>query len=41
MSFAADGRAVFAMQFSSEREGYMHVTWLRIGDHSVLDNPQG
>jgi hypothetical protein len=37
MSFAADGRATFRMDPGAVREGKMHITWLRIGDHSILD----
>jgi hypothetical protein len=38
LSFAPDGRATF--EYGAEvQPGSPHVTWRRIGDHSVLERP--
>lgn len=40
LSFAADGRATFRYG-DDVILGEPHIVWLRIGTHSILDQPEG
>lgn len=39
LTFAPDGRATF--RYGDEIVGEPHIVWLRVGDHSILDAPEG
>lgn len=39
LTFAPDGRATF--RYGEEVVGEPHIVWLRVGDHSILDAPEG